>query len=121
MDDQLALKQLIQDYFDALYEGSSEKFGRIFHPACRLFTVTPDGVMTLDYEAYLKRVDGRPSPQSRGDAREDEIVSLSITAPTLAHARVKDCYLPGHYVNELTFLKSAGEWTIVAKAWHAFS
>lgn len=119
MDDKAALEALIQDYFDALYDGDVEKFGRIFNPACRLFTATADGVMTLDHDAYLKRVAGRPSPRSRGDAREDEIVTLTVTAPTLAHARVKDCYLPGHFVNELTLLKTGGQWSIVSKVWHA--
>lgn len=120
MSDQTpAVRSVLQDYFDALYDGDVEKFARVFHPACRLFTVAEGGVMTLDYDAYLKRVGGRPSPRSRGDAREDEILSLTISAPTLAHARVKDCYLPGHYINELTMLKVDGSWRIAAKVWHA--
>lgn len=121
MDDKAALHSLIQDYFDALYDGDVEKFGRVFHPSCRLFSAGADGVMSLDYDSYLKRVAGRPSPRSRNDTRMDEIVSLVIAAPTLAYAQVKDCYLPGKFTNALTFLKSDGAWFIVAKAWHAFA
>lgn len=118
MDDKHAIETLIQDYFDALYDGDVKKFGEVFHPSCRLFTAGTDGVMTFDYEPYLARVAGRPSSASRGDAREDEIVSLSVSAPTIAHATVKDCYLPAHFTNELVFLKTEGRWYIVAKIWH---
>lgn len=118
MSDFQALQALIQDYFDALYEGDTEKFARVFHPAARLYTSGPDGVISLDFESYMARVAGRPSSASRGDARDDEIVSLVIPAPTIAHAVVKDCYLPSHFVTYLAFVKEGGRWVIVAKTWH---
>lgn len=119
MDDKQAITAVIQTYFDSLYIGDAEGFGRAFNPAARLFTVSGDTVATVDYAPYLERVAGRAKPSERGDAREDEIVSLEIVAPTLAVAVVRDCYLPGHYINVLTFLKTAGTWTIVSKVYHA--
>lgn len=120
MDELSAVKAAVQAYFDALYDGDADAFGRLFHPDCRLYTIADGGVMSLDYDAYLKRVAGRPSPRSRGDERIDEILAVEVSAPTLAHARVRDCYLPGRYISELTFLKVDGAWRIVAKVWHAF-
>jgi ketosteroid isomerase-like protein len=120
MSEQEAVTAVIQDYFDALYDGDVAKFRKVFHPSCRLFTVADDEVITFDYEPYMARVAGRPSSASRNDKRADEIVSLTVSSPTVAHARVKDCYLPKNFINELTLLKAAGEWRIVAKVWHAF-
>ena len=121
MSDFQALQALIQDYFDALYEGDTEKFGQIFHPTARLFTAGPDGIVSLDFDTYMSRVASRPSSASRGDARDDEIVSLVIPAPTIAHAVVKDCYLPMHFITYLSFVKSGGRWIIVNKTWYTAS
>lgn len=118
MNDETAVKALINDYFDALYDGDVEKFRTVFHPACRLFTVADGAVVTFDHERYMARVAGRPSGASRNDPRADEIVSLTVASPTTAHARVRDVYMPSRFVNELTFLKAGGRWWIVAKAWH---
>lgn len=118
MNDKAAVEKLIQDYFDALYAGDVAKFREVFHPACRLFTVSDGKVVTFDYEPYMARVAGRPSGQSRNDERKDEVVTLTVASPSTAHARVRDVYMPSHFVNELTCLKEGDRWWIVAKAWH---
>ncbi|KMO40973.1 hypothetical protein VQ02_06725 [Methylobacterium variabile] len=118
MNEEPAVRAAVQAYFDALYDGDVEGFRRVFHPACRLYTVGEDGaVATIDYEPYLARVAGRPSPASRGDARDDEILALTVTGPAMAHARVRDCYQPRRFVNELTLLKVEDAWRIVAKVY----
>lgn len=114
------VRATIQRYFDALYHGDVAEFREVFHPACRLFTVIDDEAVTFDYEPYMERVAGRPSSASRGDARADEIVSVRITSATIASATVRDCYLPKHFVNELSLIKTGGRWRIAAKIWHAF-
>lgn len=121
MTDKSAVEALIQNYFDALYNGDVAQFREIFHTACRLFTIVDGKVMTIDHEPYMARVAGRPSGASRKDARKDEIVSIEIASPTTAHARVRDVYMPNHFVNELTFLKEGERWWIVAKVWHVES
>lgn len=118
MTDRAAVEALIQDYFDALYDGDVARFREVFHPACRLFTVTDGKVVTFDHEPYIARVAGRPSGASRGDERDDQIVSIEIASQTTAHARVRDVYMPYRFVNELTFLKEGERWWIVAKVWH---
>ena len=117
--EEAAVRTVVQNYFDALYDGDVARFREIFHPSCRLWAVTAGEVVSFDYEPYMARVAGRPSSASRGDAREDEILSLTVASPTTAHARVRDCYLPAHFVDELCLLKVAGRWRIVAKTWHA--
>lgn len=119
-DAETGVRAAIQQYFDALYAGDVAGFGAVFHPSCRLFTVTDGDVQTFDYGPYLERVAGRPSSASRGDARADAIVSVRISSPTTASATVRDCYLPRHFINELSFVLTGGRWRIVAKVWHAF-
>lgn len=118
MTDKAAVEALIQNYFDALYDGDVAKFREVFHPACRLFTIVDGKVVTFDHEPYMARVAGRPSGASRGDVRNDQIVSLEVASPTTAHARVRDVYEPHHFINELTCLKEGERWWILAKAWH---
>ena len=116
--DEAAVRQVVQDYFDALYDGDVTKFREVFHPACRLFTLSEGKLLTLDYEPYMARVAGRASSASRGDARDDEIVLLTVASPTTAFVRVRDCYLPMHFVTDLSLLKVDGRWRIVSKLWH---
>ena len=119
--DEQQLKTLIQEYFDAIYEGDIPRIQQVFHPQCRLFAVIDGKITSFDHDPYMQRVAGRPSGASRNDERQDEIITLSVASPTTALARVKDIYAPNHFVNELTFLKEDGRWWIVVKAWHVLS
>ena len=110
--------QLLGKYFDALYNGDMQLFSEIFHPQARLYSAAEPGFLILDVPSYLERVGGRPSPRSRGDRREDEIVSITIASPTTAHARVRELLLPKRFTDELTLVRDNGRWQIVSKVWH---
>lgn len=120
MNDEEQVRAVIKDYFDGLYFGDMEKFGGAFHPACRLFAVNGDEIITFDYEPYMARCAARAAPATQNAARIDEIVSLTISSADTAHARVRDAFPPRTFVNELSFLKVSGKWKIVSKVWHAF-
>lgn len=108
----------VQAYLDALYFGDVEGFRSVFHPRAQLYSATEGKLVNLDVDAYLDLVANRPSPEGKGDVRQDEILSITVSSPTTAHARVKDVYLPKRFVDELTFVLIDGKWQIVAKAWH---
>lgn len=112
------LQGAVQAYLDGLYEGDTDLFRRVFHPEARLFSATGGQLTALSLEQYLAIVEGRPSPASRGDARRDEIVSLAQASPTTAHARLRNAYLPKHFIDDLTFIHIDGAWRIIAKIWH---
>ncbi|MCA0343828.1 MAG: nuclear transport factor 2 family protein, partial [Proteobacteria bacterium] len=84
----------------------------------QLYSATEGKLVNLDVDAYLDLVANRPSPEGKGDVRQDEILSITVSSPTTAHARVKDVYLPKRFVDELTFVLIDGKWQIVAKVWH---
>jgi hypothetical protein len=110
--------QLLGKYFDALYDGDAKLFSEIFHPQARLYSAAEPGFLILDVPSYLDRVRNRPSPRSRNDRRQDEIVSVTIASPTTAHARVRELLLPKHFTDDLTLVNDNGRWLIVSKVWH---
>lgn len=115
--DRDAILATVQGYFDALYEGSVERFRSVFHPQAQLFSAEGGVTEAMDFDAYMTRVAGRPAPASRGDARYDEVVALTQPSPTTAHVRVRDALLPNRFVDELLLVKYADGWRIVSKSW----
>ncbi len=107
-----------QSYLDAMYFGDVEGFRSVFHPQAQLYSTTEGKLVNLDVGTYLDMVANRPSPEKKGDMRQDEIVSISIASPTTAHVRVKDVYLPKRFIDDLTFVLLDGKWQIVSKVWH---
>lgn len=119
MEDQAtAVRRVLDDYFDGLYEGDTEKLSRIYHERGRLFCATDPDLVELDLPGYLELVKNRPSPASRGDERFDRILEVSVPSPTTAHARVECAYLPKRFTDDLTLVTVDGRWKIIAKVWH---
>lgn len=113
-----SLHQAVQTYLDGLFFGDIEKFRSVFHPRAQLYSATEGRLVNLDLDAYLDLVANRPSPEKKGDIRQDEIISISIGSPTTAHVRLKDVYLPKRFTDDLTFVLIEGDWRIVSKVWH---
>ncbi|OQM76730.1 nuclear transport factor 2 family protein [Manganibacter manganicus] len=112
------VRAAVQFYLDALYFGDVEGFRAVFHPRAQLYSATDGKLVNLNVNAYLDLVANRPSPQEKGDERQDEILALSVASPTTAHARVRDVYLPKRFIDDLTFVLVDGKWQIVSKVWH---
>lgn len=102
-------------YFDGIHHGDVELLGSVLHPDIRL-VCRRDG-LSLDKDAYLGIVGGRPSPAARGDARFDSVLSVSSATPTTAHVRATLAYLPKVFTDELVFVREDGGWQIIAKVW----
>lgn len=115
---QEGMRSAVQAYLDALYFGDVDRFRSVFHPRAQFYSATGGTLVNLTVDAYMDLVAGRPSPEKKGDVRQDEIVSITIASPTTAHARVKDIYLPKRFVDDLTFVLIDGRWQIVSKVWH---
>ena len=113
-----ALLAVLQDYFDGLYDGDVDKLTSLYHERVRLFCPTDPELVELDLPTYLEVVKNRPSPASRQDERFDRILEVSVPTPTTAHARVECAYLPKRFTDDLTFVRTAGGWKLIAKVWH---
>jgi len=115
------LEQAVQTYFDGLYEGDTDKLGRVFHDASHLFSVTDGKLADLPREQWFEMVRGRPSARSRDLPRRDFIVQIDRSSDTTAFVKV-NCQIPPRYFTDyLTFVKLEDGWRIVSKTFHTES
>jgi hypothetical protein len=114
-DDRAAIEQLIQTYFDGLYEGDADQLASIFHDTSAL-TYEQDGqLVVLPLAQWLKAVRERPAPKAKGLARDDAILLIDQSGPTTALVKLK-CQMPPRYFTDyLNLLKVGGRWVVAQK------
>ena len=114
-DERHAIEQAVQTYLDGLYEGDADKLGSVFHETSAL-TYEQDGKLTvLPRDQWLKAVRERPSPRSKGLARDDAILLVDQSSPSTAFVKVK-CQIPPRYFTDyLSLLKIDGRWQVAQK------
>lgn len=113
--DAAAISEVIQTYFDGLYEGDADKLGAIFLPTSDLASATDGQVATMTRDEWLAAVRARPSPVSQNLEREDEILSVDQSSPTTAFVKVRCAIPPRFFTDYLSLLKSDGRWIIAQK------
>ena len=115
LEERQAIEQAIQTYFDGLYEGDADKLASVFHETSAL-TYEQDGqLVVLPLAQWLKAVRERPSPKSKGLARDDAILQIDQSGPTTAFVTVR-CQIPPRYFTDyLSLLKIGGRWGVAQK------
>ena len=115
LEERQAIEQAIQTYFDGLYEGDADKLASVFHETSAL-TYEQDGqLVVLPLAQWLKAVRERPSPKSKGLARDDAILQIDQSGPTTAFVKVR-CQIPPRYFTDyLSLLKIGGRWGVAQK------
>jgi len=112
------IEQVLQTYFDGLYEGDTAKLGRAFHEVAHLFSSEDGKLADLPRAQWFELVRGRPSAQSRDLPRRDWVVQIDRSGPNTAFAKVQ-CQIPPRYFTDyLTLVKLAEGWKIVSKTYH---
>jgi hypothetical protein len=112
------IEQVLQTYFDGLYEGDTTKLGRVFHNVAHLFSVDDGKLGDMSRDQWFTMVRGRPSAQSRDLPRRDWVVQIDRSGPNTAFAKVQ-CQIPPRYFTDyLTLAKLADGWKIVSKTYH---
>ena len=111
-DDQTAIEQTIQTYFDGLYEGNADKLASVFHAGSALTFENAGMVTVWPLADWLKAVRERPSPQAKGLARDDAILLIDQSGPATALVKVK-CQIPPRYFTDyLNLLQVGGQWKV---------
>jgi hypothetical protein len=109
------IEQVIQTYFDGLYEGNADKLAAAFHPVSHLYSEKEGGVADLPREQWLDWVRNRESPAAKGLQRDDRILMLDISGPETAFVKVA-CQIPPRYFTDyLVLTRTAEGWKIVSK------
>lgn len=113
-----AVTALLLEYFDGLHFSDTQRLRRVFHPLAVYATGTQGAPLILRMDEYFARVDQRPSPASRGDARTDRIVSIDFVGPVTALAKVQCSILPKHFTDLLSLIHVDDRWQVIAKVFH---
>ena len=115
--DLAAIEAVLQTYFDGLHEGNTAKLAEAFHPCAHLYWEKEGEVADMPREEWFAMVRERGSAKSKGLARDDRILSIDMSGPETAIAKV-NCQIPPRYFTDyLMFLKTAGGWRIVSKSY----
>jgi Putative lumazine-binding len=110
--------EVLSTYFDGLYHSDTQRLRRVFHPRAHYVCATEGTLTYRTMDEYFPVVDRRPSPQSRGEARADRIVSIEFAGPVTAFARVNCAIGPKHFTDLLTLVRLDGRWQIISKVFH---
>ena len=112
------ITELLRDYFDGLYDGDLDKFGRIFHEGAHLYATDGASVTDLSRAQYFEMIEGRQSPRSQGLKRYDRILSIHKAGPDTALATVNCAMPPRYFTDYLTLLRTGAGWRIISKTFH---
>ena len=114
-DDRQAIQATVQLYLDGLYEGDAEKLAASFHPTGALTYESDGKIIILPRDEWLAAVRARPSPQSQGLPRHDEILTIDQSSPTAAFVKLKCAIPPRFFTDYLSLLKVEGRWQVAQK------
>ncbi|MEM7500393.1 MAG: nuclear transport factor 2 family protein [Pseudomonadota bacterium] len=112
---------VLDTYFDALYEADGSKMDAIFHAHGVYATADELPTLVRDKETYLEVLRNRQSPQSRREPRKDFIDSVEFAGDNTARAQVR-CSIGGSdFVDYLTLIRDEGRWQIIAKVFQVIN
>ncbi len=111
----------LQTYFDALYFCDMEKLARVFHPKAIYATADEVPLLYRTMEEYFPVVAARESPASRNEERRDHIDSIEFAGENTAFARVRCSIGTRDFVDFLTFVRTDGQWRIIAKVFQVIA
>ena len=111
------VEAVVQDYFDALYEGDADKMSTVFDASADLRWVEKGQLQVLTVPDWLDRIRKRPSGKAEGKAREDFIVTIDRSDDNTTFVKVR-CQLPPRYFTDyLVAMKLGDGWRIVSKSY----
>jgi len=114
----VAVTNVISNYFDGLYNSDTSILEEVFHPRAHYVCATDSTVLHLNMSEYFPIVDERPSPASRGEKRNDRILSVEFAGPVTAYARVECSIATKFFTDFLTLIFVDKKWKIISKVFH---
>jgi hypothetical protein len=113
-----ALLEAIERYFDLMFDNDVSRFERVFAPSAQLHGLRDSALRLLPSADYRSALASRPSPQSKGAPRLQEILSLDFASPSQAMAKVRVRIDQLQYLDYLAFHLVEGRWLVTAKSFH---
>lgn len=118
-EDEIAVRAVVQSYFDGMIEGSPGKLRTAFHDEAFLIGLDRDGnVMRIPVERWSA---GMNRPMENARAYRNEIAAIDISG-SAAMVKTVLTWPNVKYVDYLSLMRNGdGEWRIVNKIWDASS
>ncbi len=113
-----AIEKALAFYFDGLYHSDVDLLAKVFHPNAHYVCATEDPLMYLTMDEYFPIVNRRESPASRGEARQDKIVSISLAGPNTAFVTLNCAIGEKFFTDFLSLILVDGRWQIISKVFH---
>jgi len=112
------IEQVLQTYFDGVYEGDTAKLAQAFHEEAHLFSSEDGRLADMSRPQWFELLRNRPSAQSRDLQRRDWVVQIDRSGPNTAFAKVH-CQIPPRYFTDyLTLVRLADGWKVISKTYH---
>ena len=92
------IEKVIRTYFDLLYKGDKDLIEKVFLPEANVSSLSNGKIVKIDMDGFRKRIAERQTPESIGEMRDDKIISIDISSPTTAMAKVKCNILHNNYI-----------------------
>lgn len=109
------IRHFLKDYFDVLQTQDMALFDRVFHRDCVLYSAQNGEVVVRPYAVYREMVQGRASPQSKGSARDDQILLIDLLSEEMAMVKVQLRLFDNIMIDHLNLMKVDGRWIVMAK------
>ena len=113
--DENEIQALMERYFDGLYHSNSEVLRTVFHKELSYINATAGNHEFLGLEAYMKRIDARVAPATRGDPREDTIQRVTLKGRQIGLVEARMTMLGRNYQDLLTLIRDEDGWKVIAK------
>ncbi|MBH61396.1 MAG: hypothetical protein CL569_02885 [Alphaproteobacteria bacterium] len=110
-----AIADLMQRYFDAIYDGDVAALREIFHPENRLAGMRGDEERYSSLQQFLDRVERRPNQ----DAYDYKLLSIDRSGRA-GVAKISYRYHGVDFVDYMAVLELDGIWRIVAKSFDGY-
>lgn len=111
------IKKLLDDYFDVMHFQDMEKFDRVFHKDCTLYSAQGGSISLRPYAIYREALLNRESPHSKGEKRDDRVLMYDKISPTLALVKPQLEMFGGVMQDYLNLVWIDGQWWVLAKMW----
>lgn len=115
---QTDLMSAINTYLDAIYHCDVALLDKVFHPASSLFDVENGELVVDPIASFRHDVDNRPSPASKNQAREEDIIMIDWLSKDCALVKLRLRAHQNVFIDHLSFVKDKDGWCIVSKVWH---
>lgn len=109
-----AIRAVIQNYFEGLYQGDVSKLKAIFAATAYFYGDIKGAEYAKSLEEYLEGVQGRKSPQQLGEEFYMDILSIDVLG-NIAIVKLHVPMLGFNYYDYLSLCQVNKDWKIVNK------